>query len=74
MSDQRTEGNFQWLSDNEEADFSNWGKNEPNDHRGNQDCVQLWVYRDHQWDDQTCSRTSNSHRGQTTPILALCQK
>jgi len=74
ITDHGEEGNFRWLSDDSEVTYSNWGKNEPNNHGGNQNCAQLWVYRDHQWDDQQCSRTSNSHRGQTTPIVALCQK
>ena len=74
LSDQGEEGNFRWLSDSSDVTYSNWGKNEPNNTGGKQDCVQLWVYRNHQWDDQQCSRTSNKKGRKTTPIVALCQK
>jgi len=74
ITDHGEEGHFVWSSDDTEITYSNWGKNEPNNAGGKQNCVQLWVYRDHQWDDQQCSKTSNSKRGQTTPITALCQK
>ena len=70
LSDQSEEGVFRWLSDSEElTGFSNWEKREPNN-QGNQDCVQLWAGKGHQWDDLQCSRNKNKHNA----VTAMCQK
>jgi hypothetical protein len=39
--DSNTEGVFRWRSSNENLTFSNWNDGEPNDHRKNEDCVEL---------------------------------
>ena len=73
MTDLATEGKFVWqgTSTSVQEGYTNWYPGEPNNGRstkgsGNQDCGQLWHYRNWSWDDKECHYKSN--------LRALCQK
>ena len=70
LTDERREGEFVWQSDNEEVQFSNWNKNEPNNLKDQEDCVVLRKTRSFEWNDVRCY--NNGDAGAKT--RALCQK
>ncbi|XP_002742048.2 salivary C-type lectin 1-like [Saccoglossus kowalevskii] len=48
------EGNFEWVNPSINVDFTHWAGNQPNNHRNEQHCVQLWKRRSMKWDDAKC--------------------
>ena len=56
LTDQNQEGNFIW-SDNQPMNYTRWGRGEPNDGGGGEDCgIILMENRASRWDDRRCSR------------------
>lgn len=48
------ERGYKWV-DNSPLDYVNWGKGEPNDYGGDENCVEMQS-RSGQWNDLSCSR------------------
>jgi len=69
LTDQQTEG--RWLFDSNEVKFDEmifkWRAGEPNNKRGNEDCVHTWG---DELNDLSCSRNEN---GWGKPIHGLCE-
>ncbi|GFR85115.1 mannose receptor, C type 1-like 1 [Elysia marginata] len=61
-TDQDTEGDLRWMSDNSEVTFTDWADGEPNNfgvNRGrNSDCVVLDSKNDWKWNDEDCLHKS----------------
>ncbi|XP_044192370.1 lactose-binding lectin l-2-like [Thunnus albacares] len=56
LNDIPKEGRWMW-SDGSAVDFVFWNSGEPNNHRGNEDCVQTNGDTDLKWNDVPCSLT-----------------
>ena len=39
--------------------YTDWASNEPNNYRGNEDCISIKKALDYQWNDDVCSKTFN---------------
>ncbi|KAL5014879.1 hypothetical protein ScPMuIL_009149 [Solemya velum] len=48
-------GSWEWVGSGVAVTYNNWHSNEPNDHKDDEDCVQ--IYTDGFWNDQRCSKT-----------------
>ncbi|KAI8500328.1 hypothetical protein Bbelb_218940 [Branchiostoma belcheri] len=54
LHDEGKEGSFKWIDGTKLGSFSSWGRGEPNNSRGREDCVvYLRVYR--KWNDFSCN-------------------
>ena len=55
-SDQNEEGSFEWMSSGEpvNSSFTNWKEGEPNDHRKNEDCIEMTI-ESGLWNDVGCN-------------------
>ena len=38
----------------EDIAYSNWGETEPNDYKGNEDCLSIYPLMDYKWNDSPC--------------------
>ncbi|KAL5020109.1 hypothetical protein ScPMuIL_003001 [Solemya velum] len=54
-------GSWEWVGSGDAVTYNNWHSNEPNDHKDDEDCAQM--YSDGFWNDQRCSKT----------ILYICE-
>ena len=65
LSDAEVEGEFRW-GDGQPvtAGWTNWAKGEPNDHRGAEDCTQVYGSAEKSWNDMPCD----------TKLFALCER
>ncbi|XP_063953416.1 macrophage mannose receptor 1-like isoform X1 [Lytechinus pictus] len=56
LSDSLNNGQFRW-TDGTSVDYTNWNADEPNDHNGDEDCVEMIEpsERAGKWNDQTCN-------------------
>ena len=54
--DSINEGYFTWKSSSTNVSFTNWNEGEPNDHRKNEDCIEL-KFDSGKWNDVGCSWT-----------------
>ncbi|XP_071954124.1 C-type mannose receptor 2-like [Antedon mediterranea] len=57
LTDAHYEGHFKWSDGSGYASYRNFHAGEPNNHRGNQDCIVVWDYQHKNkglWDDQQC--------------------
>ena len=54
LSDKANEGTFVWANGAAVA-FEFWKKNQPNDGKGNEDCVEM-TKTNGKWDDVQCSK------------------
>merc|ERR1712142_1325461 len=70
LTDQQTEG--RWLFDSNEVNINEmifkWKAGQPNNHRGNEDCVHTWGY--YELNDAPCS---NINEAWGKPIHGLCE-
>ncbi|XP_071950015.1 echinoidin-like [Antedon mediterranea] len=57
LTDARYEGTWRWSDTNQLATYTNWDRNQPDNHSGNQDCVTVWNRSGLQtiWDDKQCN-------------------
>lgn len=55
INDIETEGVFKYVT-GEKTTYSNWAKNEPNNHEGNEDCIEISALRSGQWNDYRCDK------------------
>jgi len=51
LDDRETEGTWVW-SNGDEFEYQNWGRGEPNNWGGNEDCVAS--YKSGKWNDENC--------------------
>ena len=58
-TDSATEGTFRWTATNEVLTYTNWQPGEPNDFRGGEDCVQIFIYAI-EWNDMSCTINGSS--------------
>ena len=62
LSDSETEGDWKWADGTKLSEYKNWGQQQPNDNRGNQDCVVIRLGSSHnrnydgEWNDVNCSK------------------
>ncbi|KAI7811358.1 putative CD209 antigen [Triplophysa rosa] len=58
LSDTEKEGNMKWV-DNTPLNKGFWAQDEPNDNKGNEDCVEIWNPKPflNNWNDLQCSET-----------------
>lgn len=55
MSDRSVEGLYIWEGDNTVVNYTNWNSGEPNDHAGNEDCIDVYTgYAAGYWNDDYC--------------------
>ena len=49
--------NFRWVDNSSlgSGGWSYWGKNQPNNHKGNQDCISLYKGLNYKWADEPCN-------------------
>ncbi|XP_060593190.1 C-type lectin domain family 17, member A-like [Ruditapes philippinarum] len=55
LTDKSHEGIWRWFDTHEHATFSDWGKGEPNNAHGAEDCVHFSPGRGYKWNDVPCS-------------------
>ncbi|XP_062613584.1 C-type lectin lectoxin-Thr1-like [Saccostrea cucullata] len=56
-TDQETEGVWKWASTNTNINFTFWAQGEPNDFRGNEDCLEFAEDKGWWWNDNNCEAT-----------------
>jgi hypothetical protein len=49
------EGKWTWISDHSTINYTNWGKGEPNNYNGNEDCGVIHTRPVFTWNDVPCS-------------------
>ncbi|GFR94854.1 multiple epidermal growth factor-like domains 10 [Elysia marginata] len=54
LHDATTEGKFKWLDETEEAFFTDWGKNSPDNYQSGEDCTVIGYYSRKSWNDVPC--------------------
>lgn len=65
MTDEKTEGTFQWVEGtllNSPPSYQFWNNNEPNNYENKEDCAEMSI--DHKWNDSPCDKTH----------YAICEK
>ena len=56
LNDIQNEGIYKWISTNNEASYTNWDDNQPNNLINSQHCIEMRSKSDeNKWDDQICS-------------------
>lgn len=56
LFDRNVEGGFVW-SDGSPVQYVNWSRNEPNDYREQEDCVEMYLHENsYRWNDNNCGR------------------
>ncbi|RUS72270.1 hypothetical protein EGW08_019971, partial [Elysia chlorotica] len=55
LHDRQKENQFEWLDSDLKATFTYWNQNEPNNYRGNENCVALLGTRNNKWNDADCN-------------------
>ena len=68
LTDSSVEGHFIWQHSSKPLSWSNWSSGEPNNERGDEDCVVLDGWNGH-WNDSTCSKTHDWGKD----LHALCE-
>ena len=71
LTDSAVEGQFIWEHSSKPLEWSHWAWFEPNNARGNEDCVMSGYGNDGVWDDMDCNCNVNQYSGHI--INALCQ-
>ncbi|XP_006825856.1 C-type lectin BfL-2-like [Saccoglossus kowalevskii] len=58
LNDIDEEGVYRWPDGSvlESEDYSRWARNQPNNRKNSQDCVQIWKDAGYKWDDATCTK------------------
>ncbi|KAJ8320421.1 hypothetical protein KUTeg_002008 [Tegillarca granosa] len=65
LSDQRYEGSFRWEGTGETVGLTDWWKGQPDNHKGNEDCVHIARSYGYSWNDIPCEHYKSSY---------ICQK
>ncbi|KAJ8320422.1 hypothetical protein KUTeg_002009 [Tegillarca granosa] len=65
LSDQRYEGLFRWEGTGETVGLTDWWKGQPDNHKGNEDCVHIARSYGYSWNDVPCDNYKTSY---------ICQK
>lgn len=55
LSDIHKEGTYRWEGTGEAVSFSDWAHNQPDNHKGHEDCTHLWKYTGYRWNDLPCN-------------------
>ncbi|XP_048238332.1 perlucin-like [Haliotis rufescens] len=50
-----TEGDFRWVGSKEKLNFTDWSAGEPNSQTDDENCVEMSVILNYQWNDDTCT-------------------
>lgn len=56
LNDKKTEGEWIYSDNTRMSGFSKWHRGEPNNFGKNQHCVNMWLERHLEWDDEDCAR------------------
>ena len=66
---------FYWVDGSpvQAGQYQNWENGEPNNHRGNEDCVYMHRGEGAEWNDDPCDLTAYSYWRMNT-LATLCQK
>ncbi|XP_045181957.2 hepatic lectin-like [Mercenaria mercenaria] len=57
LTDTVIEGEWQWIDTNSDAEYLEWGANEPNNTNVEEDCAIIIRQEQFKWADVVCSRT-----------------
>ncbi|GFR94850.1 aggrecan core protein [Elysia marginata] len=54
LHDVTTEGKFKWLDETQEASYTDWGENSPDNYQSGEDCTVMGYYTRKSWNDVPC--------------------